>query len=225
MAALDIVLSPIISMMEFLLANFFNQTGSYGLAIILLSIVVRLALMPVAKLGRRYEEKEAQLQLRMAPAINEIKSKYSGRQQFEQIASVYQDNRYHPIHSMVVILPLFLQIPFLLSALFLLVDYPGLSGRGFFVVSDLSLPDHLLKLDFIVPGLAISLLPLFLTGVAALEAVIKKGATPQSRMRYFIVALVLLALIYPLPASVCLYWLASNLWSLLASATSRMLSD
>lgn len=221
METLETILSPIIGLMEFLLGVFYGLFGSYGLAIIALSIVVRFAMIPVARLGKRYEEKEIQIQLRMAPAIKEIRSKYSGQERFEQIELIYGNNHYHPIHSMISVLPLFIQIPFLLSALFLLINHPDLVGHRFAILPDLSNPDQLLRLDFASPGLALNLLPLLLTGIAIADSLIKKGATLQSRTRFLIVALVLLILIYPLPASVCLYWLTSNLWSLVASAADR----
>lgn len=210
--------------MEFLFDFFYSLTGSYGLAIVALSVVVRLAMMPVARLGKRYEEREVQIQLKMAAAMKEVRAKYSGRERFERIESIYSDHHYHPIHSMVSIFPLFIQIPFLLSALVLLIDHPDLVEHRFLILSNISQPDQLLRLGFAAPGLAVNLLPLLLTAVAIVDSLIKIGATRQSRARFLIVALALLVLIYPLPASVCLYWLTSNLWSLFASAGGRALS-
>lgn len=221
METIETILSPIIGLMEFLLGFFYSIFASYGLAIIALSLVVRFVMIPVARLGQRYEQKETAIQLKMAPAIKEIRSKYSGQQRFEQIELIYGDNKYHPIHSMISVLPLFIQIPFLLSALILIVNHPALVDQGFLILPDLSNPDRLLRLDLVFPGLTLNLLPLLLTGIAIIDSLIKKDATPQSRTRFLIVALVLLVLIYPLPASVCLYWLTSNLWSLLASAAGR----
>ena len=116
-------------------------------------------------------------------------------------------------------IPLLFQIPFLLAALFLLIDYPPLAGQPFGFIADLSQPDRLLELGNAV---SINVVPLLLTAVALLDSALKPEATPQSRIKFLIVSLVLVVLIYPLPAGVCVYWLASNVFSLAGSATRRL---
>jgi YidC/Oxa1 family membrane protein insertase len=211
---------PIIVAMEFVLRGFQALFESYGVAIILLSAVVRIVTSPLWVIGRRQAERERLVQARMQPPLAEARARYRGRERFEKIDAIYTEHGYHPIHSMATLLPLMVQIPFLLAALLLLVDDPALAGERFLFIDDLSQPDGLLPLPF--AGIAVNLLPLLLTGVAIVESVIAVNSTRRSRIRFLIVALVLLVFIYPLPAAVCLYWLASSFWSLSISLYRRV---
>ncbi|WP_394891479.1 YidC/Oxa1 family membrane protein insertase [Mesorhizobium sp. AaZ16] len=214
MGALSIILWPIIAPMGFVLDWLHHLSGSYGVAIILLSALVRMVTLPLSKIGRRHVECERLVQLQMQPALAEAKARYSGRERFERIEGIYASHQYHPIHSMASLLPLLIQIPFLLAALFLLTDHPSLAGERFLFIRDLAQPDRLLSLG---QGVTVNLLPILLTAVAVIESAVAANATRLSRLRFLIIAVVLLVLIYPLPAAVCLYWMASNAWSLIAT--------
>lgn len=221
MQILELILTPLVWLFQLVFEAIHAAVGSYGLSIVLLSLVVTIVMYPIASSARKLEEKEKLRQERMAPAIAAARVAYKGRERFEKIDEIYQENNYHPIKSMASMAPLMLQIPFLLAALFLLVDYPPLVGRSFLFIPDLSLADGLLP--FPVAGFsAINLLPISLTAVALLESHLKPEGTAKSRQRFLIVALVLLALIYSFPAAVGLYWLCSNIWSLLRSMAYRL---
>jgi YidC/Oxa1 family membrane protein insertase len=219
MEYLSSLLSPLTRILQFLLEAIVQVTGSYGLSIMLLSVVVSVVLTPITALARRLEEKDKARQDKMAPLIANIRTNYRGQERFEKTDEVYQQFDYHPIKSMASLLPLFVQLPFLLAALFLLVKYPPLVGNSFLFIPDLSQPDGLIAL----PGLpwVLNLLPIALTGVAVFESMIRMEATRQSRQRFLVVAIVLLFLIYRFPASVSLYWLTSNLFSLFRSLLRR----
>ena len=83
-------------------------------------------------------------------------------------------------------------------------------------LSDLGSPDQLIPLSFMGAGVNLNILPLLLTGVAIVESIIKRNATKSGRLKFMIVATVIVILIYPLPAAVCLYWFTSNVVSLLS---------
>jgi YidC/Oxa1 family membrane protein insertase len=206
MAIVESVLFPIIWAMGLVLSALHAVTGSYGLAIVGLSLIVRLITIPIVRLAERAEERDRAIQAKMAPEIEQARREASGRERFERIDAIYQAHGYHPIKSVLSILPMMLQLPFLLSALFLLVDLPALSGERFLFIPDLAAAD----------GLAggINLLPLLIAGISLAESAIKPGLTRGARLRYLVVMIVIVALIYPLPAGVCLYWLTTNVWSL-----------
>jgi YidC/Oxa1 family membrane protein insertase len=210
MEILKTILWPLIAGLESLLALIHSVTGSYGVSIILLSILVSAVLLPVSAQARRMEAKDKERLDLMAPKLAEIRARYTGQERFEKTDEVYQEHGYHPIKSTVSLLPLLIQLPFLLAALFLLSDYPPIQGQPFLFIHDLSEPDGLLKLG----KLAVNVLPIALVGVTLTEAWLKKESTSQSRRRFLIVALVILVLIYPAPAGVCLYWFTSTCFSL-----------
>jgi YidC/Oxa1 family membrane protein insertase len=218
MDLLRALLSPLTALLEAVLNIIHAVVGDYGLAIIALSVLVSLALTPITVMARRLEEKEKARQEKMAPLIAAVRAQYRGQERFEKTDEIYQQFGYHPIKAMISLLPLFVQLPFLLAALFLLTDYPPLQGEPFLFVGDLSQPDAVAR----VAGFPLNVLPLALTGVAIIDSWVRPEATKQSKQRFLIVALVLLVLIYPLPAAVSLYWMTSNLVSLVKSLLRKV---
>lgn len=207
-------------MLELALTMIHSVTHSYGMSIIALSVIISLLLTPVTSYARRLEAKESTRQREMAPLIARAKSALTGRAQFEEIDAIYQRFGYHPIHSMISLLPLLIQLPFLLAALLLLVEHPGLNEESFLLIRDLSEPDALLK----IASLQINLIPIALTAIAVAESHIRPEATVEARWRFLFVAAVLLILIYPFPAGVCVYWLTANSVSLAKSCLRRFAS-
>jgi membrane protein insertase Oxa1/YidC/SpoIIIJ len=67
------------------------------------------------------------------------------------------------------------------------------------------MPDALLAYSFAGTDVEVNLLPLLLIGIALMDSYLKPTSTRQTQMRFLIVCIVLLLLIYALPASVCLY--------------------
>ncbi len=210
MEAIALVLSPLIWLMRTALDALAGVVG-YGWAIVLVAVIVRVVVTPVTRLGAVAEKSHSAKLASLQPAIAEIRATSKGRERFERIDALYTENNYHPIHSMVSILPLMLQIPFLLSALILLVSHPSLHGQSFLFIHELTAPDQLVPL---VSGYRANLLPVTLTGVAIFESFIRRGSTTGSRLKFLAISTLIAILIYPLPAAVCLYWLVSNVWSL-----------
>jgi YidC/Oxa1 family membrane protein insertase len=211
------VLSPITIAMGFLLDAFHAATASYGASIILLSCTVRIGLSPVIRLAARTEERTAAKQRAMEPQLAAISGSLKGRERFERIEQIYQEHGYHPIQNATAILPLFLQVPFLLAALFLLSSDTELSNQRFLFIGDLLRPDMLIG----GAGWSINVLPILITFVALAESVIKFHGDRGARMRFLIVAVVIAMLIYAAPAGVCLYWLTSNLLSFGRTAAAQ----
>lgn len=218
MEILTTILWPLMAVLEAVLGLLHTLTGSYGLSIICLSILVSAALMPVSAHARRLEQKDKDRLAAMAPKLAEIKAQSTGQERFERTDEVYQEHGYHPIKSMVSLLPLLIQLPFLLAALFLLSNYSPIQGQPFLFIPDLAAPDHLIKLF----GVTVNVLPIALVGVTLVEAWLKKESTAQSRWRFLIIALVILVLIYPAPSAVCLYWFTSTCFSLMRTVVGQL---
>jgi len=221
MEFVQLLLTPIVWAMSQVLGLLHAITGVYGLAIIGLSILVRLAMTPITKIAAKAEETERAVQAAMEPDLLTAKKELKGREQFERIEKIYEAHGYHPIKSVVSLLPIALQIPFLLSALFLLVGNPLIEGRSFLFVSNLGAPDGLLNLG----AFRVNILPLLLIGVALFESHLRRGQTRGMKVRFLIVSAVIAVLIYPLPAAVCLYWLTSNVWSFGATVLNNRKAD
>ena len=218
MAMLETTLFPLIWLMDQIMRGVAAVTGSWGLAIVTLSLLVRIPMTPLIRWADRLVSAEHQKQQDMAPELRNAKAKFSGREQFEAIESIYEKFGYHPIQALKLSLPLAVQIPFLLSALVLLIDHRSLINTHFLFIDPLTKPDALLPLG---EGFYINLLPVVLTFFALLESYVRPGTSAGVQMQFAVIAVVIALLIYSLPAAVCLYWTASNLWSLLTTLVHK----
>src|SRR5919198_5636048 len=103
------------SILEFWHDTIGDFEGSWGLAIILLTFTVRLAILPLTFKGVKSMQRLQQLQ----PEIKRIQERYKeDRQRMNQeIMRFYQEQKVNPLGSC---LPLVLQIPFFISLFYLL---------------------------------------------------------------------------------------------------------
>src|ERR687895_478983 len=113
------VLQPLIdacqAILEFWHGAIGDFEGSWGVAIILLTFTVRLAILPLTFKGVKGMQRLQQLQ----PEIKRIQERYKDdRQRMNQeIMAFYQREKVNPLGSC---LPLLLQIPFSISLFYLL---------------------------------------------------------------------------------------------------------
>lgn len=133
----------------FLLKLFHSLCSSWGLSIILLTLLVRLILFPI---NRRSQTAMARYQTKMKrvqPKIDEIKKRYEKdptRLRQEQAKIMQQEGAFPPLGGC---LPMFLQIPVFIGlyrALGISFDLRQAPFMGW--IHDLALPDRVLTLDF-----------------------------------------------------------------------------
>src|ERR1700694_5606734 len=109
--------SPLITLFEAIMVFIHNNVvgGSWGLAIIGLTVVIRAALVPLTF----RQLKSMQEMQRLAPQISALKEKYKDDKQRQQqeIMKFYQENKINPLASC---LPLLLQLPVFISLFYML---------------------------------------------------------------------------------------------------------
>lgn len=225
MKYIQIALFPIIYAMKVLLEFFYSMTGSYGIAIVFLSIAVSLLTLPISRYGKSIQNREEALQKLMHPAIKAAKQESKGEEQFMRIEEIYKMYNYHPIHSLKSAAGQIIQIPILLAALFLLLEYDPLAGEGFFFVADLGLPDALITLGAGKEAIKINLLPFLMSGISLIEVFLAKDSSANMKLRQTTLSLVLFALVYSLPSAVLLYWTSSNIISLAREVLRDFIRD
>ena len=200
-----IFIYPLEFSMRFLLeilSPFFN----YGLAIILLSGIVNILLIPFYKYTEKIQNKERNLQHQMYPALLEIKQKYRGEKQYYKIRDLYKKYKYHPIMGIRSIFGFALQVPFFIAAYSLLSNYDKLNGVSFLFLRDLGKTDNLL--------FGINMMP-FLMTLANLASlfVYKSKIQKNEKEQLFFMALLFLVLLYNSPSGLVLYWTFNNIFS------------
>ena len=195
-----------------------SATGSWGVAIILLAVLVRAAMYPFARRALREQKRFNEMQVRLKPALAEIKARYKGGEQVEHIELLYRSHDVNPAAGMKPLLLVLLQLPILIALFQILLHAPQLQGVGFLGIADLSRPDGMVGLGAALPwfGNTLNLLPFGLVASLMLGALFVPGEADAAaaRRRLWItaaMAIVFFVLFYSFPAGLVLYWIATNL--------------
>jgi YidC/Oxa1 family membrane protein insertase len=205
-----VLIAPIKSVLLFVLEHAYNATSSYGLAIILLSIVFNLLLLPAYHLAEKIQKKERDIQRQMAPKVAEFKFAFKSQERYWMMRTLYRQNRYHPIYALRAVLPLAIQIPFFVATFGLLAHYQQLEGVEFIGITDLGRPDRLL--------FGVNLMPILMTLFNLIAVYLySRKLDPREAIQSYVVAVVFLVLLYQSPAGLVLYWTVSNVISVIKS--------
>jgi YidC/Oxa1 family membrane protein insertase len=199
-----------------LVLGFFHGLGMpYALAIITLTVFVRMAMFPVS----RKQAIESEKMKILAPKMKEMQEKY--KNQPEEFAKAYREfQRKHKYHPMVGCLPALIQLPIFLGLYNSLYHAVDLRLAKFLWIDNLAAPDRLFALGFTVPWFGwtdFNLLPVI---TVILFVVQQKMFTPpptsdEQAMQFKMMNFMMIAVgfaFYRVPAGLCLYFIASSLW-------------
>ncbi|MCL2609189.1 MAG: membrane protein insertase YidC, partial [Treponema sp.] len=134
------ILAPLERLLKWLLTMFFSLIPNYGIAIILLTLLVRIAFFPLTK-----KSSEATLRMQaMAPKIKELQEKYrDNRQKMNvEMAELYKKEGYNPLKGC---FPILLQFPIFIAMFNLFRTHFELR-RAMFIpgwIPDLSVPEYI----------------------------------------------------------------------------------
>ncbi|WP_343519045.1 membrane protein insertase YidC [Sphingomonas sp.] len=193
----------------------FRMVGNFGLAIILLTLTVRLLLFPIAQ--RQFASMASMRAVQ--PKMKALQERYKDdkpRLQ-QEMMKLYKDEKVNPVAGC---LPTLLQIPILYALYKVLMLSIEMRHQPFILwIKDLSAPDplHVLNLfgllDFNPPAfLAIGVLPILL-GIS-MWAQFKLNPAPMDETQKQVFAImpwVLMFVMAPFAAGLQLYWITSNL--------------
>ena len=179
------------------LLEFFHRiTGNWGLAILLLTLAVRLLLWP---LMHQQFKAMAEMQ-RLKPLVDKINEKYKNdpEKRNQELMKLYAEHKVNPAAGC---LPMFIQLPILFVLWRVIANYEF--GEGFLWIPDLALPDPY----YVLPILYV----LVMIAQTLLMAQGNKDAIRQS----LFMNLLFVYLVLQFPAGVTLYWVFSTLIGLL----------
>ena len=202
-----------------LLAWIYGIVQSYGLSIIILTFVVRLAMLPLYKKQIEFQAKTAELQ----PKINEIQTRYAGNREMasQKTMELYKKAG---VSQSSGCLPLLVQMPIIMGLFSLLrspLEYmaaPEMIAavhESFLWVSDLSQPD-----PWILPVIAglTTYLSTSTVGAANASGGMGKG------MNYFFPLMIFL-MGRSFPAGTALYWAIGNLFAIAQTLLFKKKTD
>jgi YidC/Oxa1 family membrane protein insertase len=195
-----------------------DATGSWGLAILLLALFVRVALYPFARRALREQKRFNETQRLLKPKLAEIKSRYRGGEQAEHIEELYRAHGVSPVAGIKPLLLVLLQLPILVALFQILLHAPDLHGVGFLWIPDLSLPDRTAQLHTPFPwfGSSLNVLPFVLAASTMAGAFFIPGERDGALARKALwagaaMAIVFFVLFYSFPSGLVMYWIATNL--------------
>jgi len=195
---------------------------NYGVAILVLTAIIRTILHPLTRKSQLSMSRMQKLQ----PMIQELQNRYKDDKQKVTHGQLELFRKYG-VSPMSGCWPLFLQMPVLFALFGALRAAIELRHAGFLWVDDLSRPDTLFHFPFYLPllGNAFNLLPLLVVVMMIVnQRFTPKPASEQARqqqkMMKFMPA-VLGLLFYRMPSGLCLYFTAS----MGAGALERWLID
>jgi YidC/Oxa1 family membrane protein insertase len=197
---------------QFLL-NFLNTihsvVKSYGISILVLTLVVRLVLWPLQSKANQTMRKTALL----GPKMQELREKYKDdpTRMNQEVMKLYKQYGINPVGGC---LPMAIQIPIFFGLYQMLAQAVELRNAKFLWVQDLSQPDTVAHLP--VLGWPINIIPLLMgaTQVWLMAMTPKTGDPTQRRMMMF-TPLIFLFFCYNFAAALALYYTAQNLFSIL----------
>ena len=218
------VLYFIIVPMHKILSYFFNFTGNYGYAIILLTILVRIVFFPL----NQYSMKSMGKMKSLGPEIENLKTRFKDdKQQLQkEMMKLYKVNGVNPASSC---FPILIQIPIFFSLYkLLLLDLAMRHSPFIWVWKDLSAKDPLTifnlfgLLPYSVPSfLEIGLLPVLMGSSMWLQMKLSpqpSGSDDMQKMQkkiFMFMPLFLTVILAPFAAGLILYWVCTNILTIL----------
>ncbi len=213
------ITKPLFALLHWL----YQQTGTMGAAILLLTVIVRLLMFPLANKSYQSMNKMKDLQ----PRVDELKARYSGTateerlQLSQEVMKLYKENKVNPASGC---LPMLLQLPVFLAMYKILVISLDMRHAPFWGwIHDLSAPDtaYILNafghLPIDLPSfLHIGVWPILMGISMYISQLFNPKPTDKTQvilMNTMPIMMVFIAA--PLPAGLAIYWTWSNLLSIL----------
>lgn len=198
---MNFIIKPISDLFQVILEYFFSLTNSWGWAIILLTVLIKMVLFPTM-----IKQVQAMNKMKMIqPKLKEIQDKYykTNPEEYQRrTMELYQKEKINPFSGC---LPLLIQLP-ILFAIFSLLQNPDYIAN---VIKDASfLGLFLLKDKGNIPLAVLSGLTTFFQ---------QKLTTPttagndQTKMMLYIMPIMFAFFTYQVNAGIGLYWVVSNL--------------
>jgi YidC/Oxa1 family membrane protein insertase len=200
--------APLTRIFGWLLEALYSVIPNYGLAIIVLTILVRVVTAPLTNKQMRSMERMRAL----SPKLQELKEKYGDdrQKQSEEMMRLYRQEGVNPLGGC---LPMILQLPVFIGLFYALRSSIQLRQAPFVGwIDDLSAPEAL----FVIPGIEIPfrVLPLVMGGTMLLQQRItpmQQMDPAQQKMMMTMMPIVMTVVFYQFPSGLVLYWMVSNM--------------
>ncbi len=201
-------------LLRILLDLFYKLVPNYGVAILLLTLVIKLLFWPLTNKSYQSTAKMQALQ----PKMKELQAKYKDNPQKlnQEMAAMYKREGVSPLGGC---LPLLLQLPIFFALYNLLNSHFELRGAMFIPgwINDLSAPEALVSfapVNLLVWNLdALRVLPFLMLGTTFLQTKVSQSTTPTDKnmaLMTYAMPIVFFFILYNMPSGLVLYWTVQN---------------
>ena len=188
-----------------------SYTNHPGLAIIFLSLVMNILVLPLYRRADAMQEEARDIDMKLSRGVSHIKKTFSGDERMMILQTYYRQNNYKPTDALNGSVSLLLEIPFFMAAYQFLSHLDILNGVSLGPIKDLGAPDGLI----VIGGIAINLLPVLMTLVNVISsALYLKGFPLKTKIQLYGMALFFLVFLYTSPSALVFYWTLNNVFSL-----------
>ncbi|WP_096202346.1 membrane protein insertase YidC [Bacillus sp. FJAT-45350] len=181
-----------------------QMNGSYGLAIIIVTILIRLILLPLML----QQNKNTKAMRTLQPEMEAIKKRYATKDQKSQqklqqeMLELYKTNGVNPVGGC---LPIFIQLPIMMAFYYAIMRTEEIALHTF-LWFDLGNPDPL----FILPVVAAS--------TTYLQTKMTMSTLPDNmKITMYIMPIMILVAAVAMPSALSLYWVIGNLFMVIQS--------
>jgi YidC/Oxa1 family membrane protein insertase len=215
------IFQPLIDFFEWILLRFHDDVGlGWGMSIIAMTVVVRAALLPLTF----KQFKSMQALAKHAPEMKKLQDRYKHdkERQQQEMMKFYRENQINPFASC---LPLLAQLPVFLSLFYMLQDdlrfdicgqteNPcGPGAASFWFVNDLT--DK-------AGGVELLVLIVLYIGSQLLSTLLMSTTTDRTqRLIFMALPFIFVIFIINFPAGLIVYWITTNLWTIVQQAIIR----
>ena len=171
---------------------------SYGLAIILLTFLIRIVFWPLNHKSMVSTRHMQEIQ----PLITAMKEKYKNEPQKQQqeMMALYKEHKINPMGGC---LPMLIQIPVFFALFIVLRGAIELRFSSFLWIADLSTPENLFQ--NILP-FGLNILPLFMGVTMWIQQKMTPTSDPQQQKMMMMMPVLFTFMFYSFPSGLSLYW-------------------
>ena len=197
--------APVSKFLLVILNLIYSVFHNYGVAIILLTALVRIVFWPITHKGTESMQRMQKIQ----PLVTAVREKHKSNPQKmnQEVMALYKQHKVNPMGGC---LPMVIQIPVFIALFTVLRSAVELRYSSFLWIKDLSEPEGLLA-GMLPYGLSLNILPLVMTATMVLQQRLtpSTGDAQQQKMMMFM-PIVMLFIFYNMPSALVLYWSVSQ---------------
>ncbi len=201
---------PLLSIIRF----FYSIFGNYGLAIILLTLLIKTLFLPLTKASFSSMRKMQDLQPEMKALKDRIKD---ATELNKEVLALYKKRGVNPMGGC---LPMLVQLPVFLGLYNALLNSIELRNAPFALwIKDLSTPEGLMVFGIPIPVMVL---------IMGASMYFQQLTTPQTGdpqqqkiMKMMPIIFTIMFIIFPMPAGLVLYWLTNNTISIIQQVYLR----